>query len=102
MACLSPAPGVVVCGVVTDDQLRRRILWCPFEQRHQEMVVRFETWYDPTLFCCGCGDSWTGSWMTPRPWKRNWRPENVRRYRSLWDRATYGPPPLPDVSWVDS
>lgn len=77
-----------------DDRfLRRRIAWCPFEQRNQEMVVRFEEWYAPTVYCCGCGDTFGEDGRDPRPWRRNWRRDAVRRYRKLWDRATYGPPP---------
>jgi hypothetical protein len=73
--------------------LRCRILRCPFEGRKQEMVVRYEEWYLPTIYCCGCGDSWSEGGRVPRPFHRHWRRDRVREYRKLWDQATYGPPP---------
>jgi hypothetical protein len=72
---------------------RRRIEYCPFEQRRQEMVVGFAEWYDPTVFCCGCGDCWTAGERHERPLSRYWRRDAVRTIRQLWDVATYGPSP---------
>lgn len=94
VTCTRVGPAVV-CRP-SDRFLRRRIIRCPFEERQQEMVIRFEEWYGPTVYCCGCGDSWSDGELMPRPFYRGWRHDQARRHRRLWDRATYGPAIMPD------
>lgn len=92
MSCHSPIAGVIVCG--PDNRfLRRRIIRCPFCQCMREMVVRYEGWYGPTVMCTGCGDSWSDGERYQRPFRRNWRPDLVARYRALYAAATHGPAP---------
>lgn len=83
---------VIVCG--PDNRFLRRRYWrCTFCECITEQVVRFEVWYDATVWCCRCGDSWAGGELHARPWRQNWRRDAARKARRLWDRATYGPPP---------
>ena len=83
---------VVVCR--PDNRfLRRRYQRCPMCECTTEMVVRYELWHAPTVWCCRCGDSWSGGELHERPFRRGWRDEAVRRARQLWDLATYGEPP---------
>ena len=73
--------------------LRRRYHRCPVDECITEQVVRYEAWYGPTVWCCKCGDSWSGGELCTRPFARDWRRDAVRKARRLWDQATYGPPP---------
>jgi hypothetical protein len=92
MTCLT-APGIAICRP-SDRFLRCRILRCPSEERRQEMVVRYEEWYGPTVYCCGCGDAWEAGERLPRPFYRYWRRDAVLTHRKLWESATYGPEPV--------
>lgn len=93
MTCVSYGNVIVVCR--PDGRfLRRHYLRCPTDECITEQVVRYEEWYAPTIWCCRCGDSWDAEeGLRPRPFRRNWRRDAVRKARALWDRATYGPPP---------
>lgn len=86
------AGGLTICRP-DDSGLRRRIWRCPTCECRTETVVRYEAWYDPTVVCCRCGDSWGSEGRFERPFHRHWRRDAVRRARPLWDLATYGPPP---------
>lgn len=91
MACLY-GNGIVICGVPVDnaETLKKRYLWCPTDECTTEMVVRDEGWYGLTKMCCKCGDSWSDGERLSRPFKPGWRAERVRKYRQLWDIATFG------------
>lgn len=91
MTCLQYG-GAIVCGP-DNRYLRRRIIRCPYCECMREMVVRYEGYYDATVMCTGCGDSWCDGERYPRPFSRNWRKSSVARYRALYAIATHGPAP---------
>jgi hypothetical protein len=81
---------------------RRRILWCPVDERHTECVVSVYEWYSPIVTCVRCGESWSDGELRQRPFQRGWRRDAQRAAQVLWDDATYGEFPTPDEMRGDS
>jgi hypothetical protein len=65
-------------------QPRRRCPTCATVTRH---AVREYGWYDPTLTCCECGDSWSGGVRHERPFRRGWRKDAIARAEQAWAAA---------------
>lgn len=63
------------------------MLHCPICKAKRRMVVRDAVWYGPTITCCGCGDSWTNGELHPRPFKRDWRNEEINKAKAAWNAA---------------
>ena len=51
------------------------------------MVEWHEMYYGTTRMCVGCGDAWEDGQRRPRPFRRGWRVDAVRRARRLWESA---------------
>lgn len=92
MTCQSYPGGLTICR--PDDRfLRKEIRRCPVCECKTEMVARYEAYYDTTVHCCKCGDSWQGGELLERPFARGWRKQAVKAHRRMWDRASHGNPP---------
>lgn len=72
---------------------RRRILKCPVENRRRRMVVNYGGYWGSTVYCCGCGDSWSEGELNPRPFRPGWRKESIARAKERWQAAPSGPMP---------
>jgi hypothetical protein len=75
------------------------MLHCPIDGRITECVVTVYVWYDPTVQCARCGESWSGGQMAERPFARGWRAKQQRRVRALWDETPHGP--FPSLAEMD-
>lgn len=65
----------------------RRILRCPTCRARRRFAGRIYGWYDPTITCCGCGDSWSGGERHDRPRRRGWRTTEIAAAKELWIEA---------------
>ena len=62
----------------------RRVTKCPVCGERRRIVGMSQEWYDTIWTCCGCGDSWAGGELLPRPFKRGWRDAARRKARRDW------------------
>jgi hypothetical protein len=88
MSCVSPAPGVLVCGVRSGPHMRT-LRPCPTEDgRIRRMVYTYSgLFFGPDLTCLGCGERWSDEGQYPRPFRRGWREEAMATARQAWRMA---------------
>lgn len=89
MTCLHDAQGNHV-GDLCDGgpkTFHRTMHRCPFCHRLRPIAGFSQEWYGTTWICLGCGDSWSGDEMLPRPFTRGWRKASIWRARHYWDLA---------------
>jgi hypothetical protein len=60
---------------------------CPFCERVTRFVVIVFEWYEPTSYCCACGERWEGAERAQRPFERGWRKRSIEQARALWKQA---------------
>jgi hypothetical protein len=85
MSCVSPAPGVLVCGV-RSSPYTRALRPCPFENsRVRRMLVSYAgLMYGDDVTCLGCGaQEQDGVWMS----YDEWRADRIDKARQRWRLA---------------
>ena len=65
----------------------RRVMFCPICEKRRRFVCLWSAWYDTSVTCCGCGDSWCGGELRERPFRRGWRQEAIALARFQWRNA---------------
>ncbi len=68
----------------------RRVARCPVCKTHHRIVGMSQEWYDIIWTCCGCGDSWAGDELLPRPFKPRWRKEAIAKAKQRWAEDLLG------------
>lgn len=63
---------------------------CPICKKRRRYVAKGYAWYEPTQTCLGCGDSWQGAELSPRPFARGWRPKAIAAAKRQWDETEPG------------
>lgn len=100
MPCIPFADGKGFICVRSVDAEARRIRLCPTEGKRRRMYGSFQFWYGWHVTCLGCGDSWEDGEQLPRPFKRAWRKDAVKRAKAQWAAAVPRKPDW-DAFWKD-
>ena len=78
----------------------RRVRKCSTCDQRRRFVERRPTnpWFDSIMVCLGCGDSWSGGFLMPRPFRPAWRAEEITTAKRDWASA----PPVEeaDARWA--
>lgn len=85
-----------ICGGYTYE--RRRIHYCPTEDRKRRFWVTGASYYGTTWHCLGCGDRWQDGERGYRPYARGWREKAIAEYREAWSRIPAGLSPRPTMA----
>jgi ribosomal protein L37AE/L43A len=90
MACTHTHIGNSTCVNICDGgdkTYHRTMRRCPCCQRLRPIAGFYQRWYGFTWTCLGCGDSWSGGELLPRPFARGWRQRSIANARRMWDQA---------------